>query len=119
MDRLVEGLGWLGLPTGPNTSEDSWQPIDSTTELPVGSRVEGLTSHFLISSDGQWLVDLHPEKFRDGLRGWSLPARRGLFRWLQSGAAALVPFLLVGLFRLFSQLPKRRVSRQAPGFPVS
>lgn len=106
MDRLVEGLGWLGLPTGPNTSEDSWQPIDDTTEKPMGSRVEGLTSHFLISPDGQWLVDLYP---KSGLRGWALPARRSIYHWLQSGAATLVPILLFYLGRWIRRTPAVRV----------
>lgn len=106
IDRLLDGFDWLGFPTGPIDTEYSWQPIDDMTEKPMGLRVEGLTSHFLISPDGQWLVDLHP---KSGLRGWALPARRSIYHWLQSGAATLVPILLFYLGRWIRRTPAVRV----------
>lgn len=108
-ERLVHGLNWLGVSTGPNVSEDSWQPIDDMTEKPIGSRVERLTPGFLISPDGEWLVDHHQETYRNGLRGWTLPAYRDAYRWLQSGAAALVPILLFYLGRWIRRTPAVRV----------
>jgi hypothetical protein len=72
----------------------SWQPLEPRTFQPQGAMVENLDSSFRISPDGQWLVD-----GSDQLRCWHLPARRGLFRLVQTLLAGLIPWGILFLRR--------------------
>jgi hypothetical protein len=103
IQRMNASLEEWGIPFDSMESKASWQPYSSEDAKPFGVRIGGLSRHFKISPQGDWLVE-----YGDHLRVWKLPAHRSWARWCYVFLAAAAPWGLWWILRRRTKALKAR-----------